>query len=130
MAPEPLDPVIQPGDSNLDGQFDSNDIIPALGGGKYETSESATWAEGDWDGAPNTDFTIVGGTPPPGNGLFDSNDVIAALSTGLYETGPYTAIADGNTEVNNVPEPSTFVLAALSFVALLASGRRRSHVGA
>ena len=104
---------IQPGDSNLDGRFDASDIILTLGGGKYESGESATWGDGDWNGAPNPDFPLSGGIPPPGNGLFDSNDVIAALGTGLYETGPYAATLGDSADVNNVPEPSTFVIAAL-----------------
>ena len=85
------DPIIPPGDSNLDGQFDANDIILALGHGKYETGEFATWGEGDWNGAPNPNFTISGGTPPPGDGFFTSADIILALATRHYEQGTYAA---------------------------------------
>lgn len=39
-----------PGDSNHDGVFDSSDIVLAFTAGKYETGQSATFEEGDWDG--------------------------------------------------------------------------------
>ena len=38
------------GDSNLDGKLDSADMVLVFSASKFETSERATWAEGDWNG--------------------------------------------------------------------------------
>ncbi|MCA9201109.1 MAG: pentapeptide repeat-containing protein, partial [Planctomycetales bacterium] len=40
------------GDVNMDGEFNSTDLVLALQGGEYEDSElgNSTWAEGDWNG--------------------------------------------------------------------------------
>ncbi|MEZ6118689.1 MAG: hypothetical protein R3C28_19280 [Pirellulaceae bacterium] len=71
------------GDANLDGEFNSSDMISVFSAGKYESGQTATWTEGDWNG----DTT------------FDSADLIAAFSDGGYELGPRQA-------VSSVPEPS------------------------
>ncbi len=60
------------GDSNLDGAFDSSDLVSVFSAGKYETNTEAGWAEGDWDG----------------NLTFDSGDLVKAFSDGGYELGP------------------------------------------
>ncbi len=61
---------VQPGDTNLDGVFDSSDLILALAAGKYEDGidDNATWAEGDWNG----------------DGDFDSGDLVAAFVAGNF----------------------------------------------
>ena len=60
------------GDANLDGSFDSLDLIVVFAGGQYEDQAgNATWATGDW----NCD------------GNFDSADLIWALQTGAYSAG-------------------------------------------
>jgi len=51
------------GDTDLDGAFNSSDMIQVFVKGKYETGEVAGWVEGDWDG----------------NGFFDSSDMITAF---------------------------------------------------
>ena len=38
------------GDANLDGQFDSGDLVAVFQGGKFELDTHATWDEGDWNG--------------------------------------------------------------------------------
>ena len=38
------------GDSNLDLEFSSGDLVQVFAKGKYETDETAGWEEGDWDG--------------------------------------------------------------------------------
>ena len=53
------------GDANVDGMFNSSDIVQVFVRGKYEKPVAAVWSEGDWDG----------------NGLFDSSDLVAALRT-------------------------------------------------
>ena len=85
------------GDSNLDGQFNSSDLIDAFSTGEYESGNAAGWATGDWDG----------------NGSFGSSDLIAAFSDGGFENG--VKVAAGAT----VPEPSSFVLASLIGLVLL-----------
>ena len=60
-----------PGDANLDGRFDQQDIVQVLQGGKYRTGETATFEEGDWSG----------------DGVFDQLDVVCALQTGGYLKG-------------------------------------------
>ena len=63
-----LDSVI--GDSNLDGIFDSNDLIEVLAAGHYEDDVpgNATWRTGDWNG----------------DGDCDSDDLVHALSRHSY----------------------------------------------
>ena len=43
-------------DADLDGLFNTNDLIQVFVGGKYELPVSATWSEGDWncDGEAST----------------------------------------------------------------------------
>jgi hypothetical protein len=91
------------GDSNLDGVFDSSDLINVFAAGKYESGETAGWAAGDWDG----------------NGLFDSTDLIVAFADGGYEQGPRGAVAA-------VPEPGSFILLAVSLCGLAARQRSRN----
>ena len=38
------------GDANLDGEFNSGDMVQVFVKGKYETGETAGWEEGDWNG--------------------------------------------------------------------------------
>jgi hypothetical protein len=59
------------GDANEDGQFDQQDILTVLQGGKFMTGEPATWSEGDWNG----------------DEVFDQLDLVAALQDGGYLRG-------------------------------------------
>ena len=73
-----------------------------LAGAKYETGESAAWAEGDFDGAPNPDFVYAngsGGTPPPGDGFSNSLDVIAVLGAEVFVATAHKRSGEGNGEV-------------------------------
>ncbi|MCA9151409.1 MAG: hypothetical protein KDA92_18985, partial [Planctomycetales bacterium] len=90
------------GDSNLDGVFNTTDLVSVFQIGEYEdgTDQNSTWAEGDW----NLD------------GNFNSGDFVTAFSDGGFEQGPRTAVAAA------VPEPTTWTLALLGVVTLL---RRR-----
>ena len=60
------------GDANLDGQFDSSDLVLVFQVGEYEDSlaTNSTWAGGDWNG----------------DGEFSSADIIFAFQTGGYST--------------------------------------------
>ncbi len=59
-----------PGDSNLDGIFDSRDLVLVFQAGQYEDAiaENAGWLEGDWNG--DREFT--------------SSDLVAAFQYGDY----------------------------------------------
>ena len=59
------------GDADLNGEFNSSDMVQVFAAGKYETDQEAGWAEGDWNG----------------NGIFDSSDMVAAFADGGYEKG-------------------------------------------
>ena len=87
------------GDSDLNGQFDEQDIVTAFIDGKYLSGDAAGWAQGDWDA----------------NLQFDEQDFFQAFIAGGYLQGPRGAAA--------VPEPSSFVL--LGFGLLAFAGRRR-----
>jgi hypothetical protein len=60
------------GDANLDGIFDSNDLIRIFVAGKYEDGVplNALWEEGDWDG----------------DGECGTADLVLAFQTGGYES--------------------------------------------
>ena len=94
------------GDSNLDDEFNSGDLVLVFARGEYEDDivGNSTWDDGDW----NADLE------------FNSSDLVAAFTDGGYEQGP---AARGNA----VPEPSAAILCLLG-VAMLA--RRRRRVGA
>ena len=80
---------LQPGDADMDLDFDQLDLVMVQVAAKYLTGQPATWGEGDWNGAPGGSP----GNPPAGDNLFDQLDIIAALSANVYLTGPYAAIA-------------------------------------
>jgi hypothetical protein len=56
------------GNANLDGRFDSGDLVQVFISGKYQTGLPATWSEGDWND----------------DGVFDSSDLVAAFQDGRY----------------------------------------------
>ena len=121
-------PMLQAGDADQDLDFDQFDLVRVQQAAKYVTGQSATWGEGDWNGAPGGSP----GEPPPGNGLFDQFDIIAAQQAGIYRMGPYAAlypnavtVADSEfTTVAPVPEPSAFGLFVVGVIALTPLLRR------
>lgn len=56
------------GDSNLDGQFNSSDLVQVFQQGKFETAQSASWTDGDWNGDTR----------------FASNDLVFAFQLSSY----------------------------------------------
>jgi hypothetical protein len=91
------------GDSDLNGEFNSSDMVSVFVAGKYETGQPATWEQGDW----NADL------------VFNSSDMVVAFVAGGYEQGKRPEAA-----VSAVPEPSSFVLVLLGLLGLLPIQRR------
>jgi hypothetical protein len=91
------------GDANLDGLFNSGDLVSVFTVGEYEdtTAGNSGWADGDWNG----------------DAEFNSGDFVEAFSAGGYEAGPRPSIAA-------VPEPSTLAIFGIG-AALLAIRRIR-----
>jgi hypothetical protein len=98
------------GDSNLDGQFDTSDLILVLQGGGYEDEivGNGSWASGDWDG--DLEFT--------------TNDFVVALQAGGFEAGLRSDSPPPSRHVAAVPEPSAMGLSAMALASLLACWRR------
>ena len=90
------------GDADLNGEFNSSDMVQVFAAGRYETADDAGWAQGDWDAS----------------GLFNSSDMVAAFVDGGYEKGLRTA-------VNAAPEPAS---ASLLLGCLIAILTRRRHL--
>jgi hypothetical protein len=121
VAPTFLTAVLQPGDADMDCDFDQLDLVRVQVAAKYLTGEAATWGEGDWDGAPGG--SAVDKVPPAGNGTFDQLDIIAALNGNVYLTGSYCAAEALVGQA--LPEPATFWLLAVGSTGLLLGRRRR-----
>ena len=100
------------GDSNLDGQFNSQDLIVVFKSAEYEDGVelNSTWASGDWNGDLE----------------FSTSDFVVALQTGAYEAGPR-----GELDVRSVaviPEPGSASLLCAALLAIGCFGRRTVHV--
>jgi ELWxxDGT repeat protein len=95
-----------PGDSNIDGLFNSTDLVQVFQRGEYEDTVvgNSTWSDGDW----NSDHE------------FDSGDLVAAFQTGKYERAAEVT--------SSVPEPSNWISTLIAIPLLTATLRgRRSH---
>jgi uncharacterized protein YjbI with pentapeptide repeats len=91
------------GDANLDGQFNTADLVTVFQAGQYETgiATNSTWSIGDWNA----------------DGQFTS-DLVSAFQDGRYEQGPRGG-------VHAVPEP--FSLATLVSGLLVVWKRKLLH---
>lgn len=91
------------GDSNLDGKFDSGDLVKVFQAGHFEDGidGNSQWAEGDWNG----DFD------------FDTGDLVAAFQQGRYDLENEAVLA--------VPEP-TGILLSLTIIAAYSRFRRKA----
>ena len=92
------------GDANLDGEFNSGDLVQVFQAGHYEDgiANNSTWTEGDW----NADSE------------FDTGDLVLAFQDGGFELGQRMAAV-------TVPEPTPLVILITSFIAV--AGCRRFH---
>jgi hypothetical protein len=84
------------GDANLDGQFNSSDLVDVLATGSYEADVDSNWSAGDFNG----------------DGRTNSTDLVEALADGGYEMGPRAAVAA-------VPEPAGGLLALVALGMLV-----------
>ena len=77
------------GDANLDGLFNTSDLVTVFQAGEYEdqTVGNSTWADGDFNG----------------DGDFNTGDLVTAFQGGGFEVGPRQAAAV-------VPEPGSSLL--------------------
>ena len=93
------------GDANLDGEFNTNDLVAIFQEGEYEDQidRNSRWEEGDWNGDQD----------------FNTSDLVFAFQGGGYEQGPR------NEQAEAVPEPSTFTLTSLLAVSLFLAFRRK-----
>jgi hypothetical protein len=89
------------GDANLDGEFNSTDLVAVFSAGAYERAVESGWGHGDWTG----------------DARFTSEDVVRAFQDGGYELGP-------RTDIQSVPEPTLNAL-FFSAIAVLPVVRRQ-----
>jgi hypothetical protein len=77
-----------PGDANIDGVFNSGDLVHVFQVGEYEDAiaGNSTWSDGDWTN----------------DNEFDSSDLVAAFQQGNY--------VEAASPVNGIPEPTSAVL--------------------
>lgn len=77
------------GDANLDGEFNSGDLIAVFQAAEYEDEfkENSTWSTGDWNG----------------DGDFNTGDLVLAFQNDGFEKGPRAS-------AQLVPEPSSLCL--------------------
>jgi hypothetical protein len=92
------------GDSDLDGQFATSDLVAVFQAGQYEDAltGNSSWATGDWDG----------------DGDFGTGDLVLAFQSGGFEQGPRPAAEE-------VPEPSSALVLVCSAGLLLGVRGRR-----
>ncbi|MCA9198410.1 MAG: hypothetical protein KDA87_12765 [Planctomycetales bacterium] len=92
------------GDANLDGEFNSSDLVLVFNAGEYEddVSGASIWYSGDWNG----------------DGDFTTADLVFAFQDAGYEMGP-------RSEIQFVPEPTFIHVSLLFVVGLFGNYRRR-----
>jgi hypothetical protein len=89
------------GDSNLDGEFNSNDFVVIFQKGQYEDDlmRNSGWADGDWNGDQE----------------FNTQDFVAAFQNGGYERGPLPASAN----YSSIPEPDGALMAVIACLSMI-----------
>ncbi len=78
------------GDANLDGRFDSKDVVQVFASGEYEDGiqGNSGWAEGDWN--QDGDFTTA--------------DLVTAMQDGGYALGATAAVSNPQIVVESLSE--------------------------
>jgi hypothetical protein len=95
------------GDSNLDGQFSTDDLVQVFRDAKYESESLADWASGDWNA----------------DGEFNSRDFVIAWQSNSFENGPRNRVVVGAVPI---PEPSFEFLTVIAiFSSILTLYRKR-----
>ncbi|MCA9167575.1 MAG: hypothetical protein KDB23_07890, partial [Planctomycetales bacterium] len=91
------------GDADLDGEFNSADLINVFQAGEYEDHVvgNSTWSTGDWNG----------------DGEFTTSDLVIAFQDGGYDRGPRGV-------VTAVPEPTGLFPLFMSALGVVARTRR------
>ena len=97
------------GDSNLDNEFNTTDLIEVFQSGEYEDNiaMNSGWRDGDWNG----------------DGEFGTEDLVVAFQDGGYEQGPVGG-------ANSVPESSSAIpvaLATITYWLRLVPSRSKTH---
>jgi hypothetical protein len=97
------------GDSNLDGEFSSADLVTIFQAGQYEDAMdgNSVLASGDWNGDAD----------------FNSRDLVLAFQAGGYEIGPRAAVV-------TIPEPTCgfpLLLAPLAVGKTIRNQRTRTR---
>ncbi len=112
-----LIPRLQAGDADQDYDMDQLDLVQVLRFGKYLSGATATWGEGDWNGAPGGGPTV----PPVGDGSFDQLDLVATLTHGLYLSGAYAEVPflPREAALTAVPEPASLGLLVVALVTMI-----------
>ena len=92
------------GDRDLDGEFNTSDLVAVFQSGEYEDTivGNSGWSDGDWNG----------------DGEFDSGDLVVAFQDGGYERGPRRPVV-------TVPEPSGVFSLILTLVGLASVFKHR-----
>jgi hypothetical protein len=90
------------GDADLNGEFNTGDLVSVLASGTYEADVASVWSTGDFNG----------------DGRTNTGDLVGALADGGYEAGPRAA-------VSAVPEPASALLCVLGVVSLAVVARRQ-----
>jgi hypothetical protein len=93
-----------PGDANIDGVFDSGDLVHVFQVGEYEDAiaGNSTWSDGDWTN----------------DNEFDSNDLVRAFQDGRYVEAASPPSA-------GVPEPTSLAPLLLGCLAAWSVRRRK-----
>jgi hypothetical protein len=87
------------GDSNLDGEFNTRDLVAVFTTNQYEDGieDNSTWSTGDWDGDRD----------------FSTSDLVLAFVSDGFERGPKPTVAA-------VPEPASLTQLVPFFFAMWA----------
>ncbi|MCA9200150.1 MAG: cadherin-like domain-containing protein, partial [Planctomycetales bacterium] len=83
------------GDANLDGRFDSQDLIAVFQSGRFEVSNTLSppveWNAGDWNG----------------DGSFDTADLVLAFQDGAYDVNGATTAQESNSVLGDIAAAMT-----------------------